>query len=99
MLTKQRNSIMEMFVVVHGLYKNVDIDGQGELGIEVVGHAISITNDPLTVMLFFQSSNTGFFVVQKYAYEGDCETLVETKDFHHRDLPGIEDYIIAAFTN
>ncbi len=99
MLTKQHNSILDMFGKVHGLYKNVDIEGTGELGIEVVGHAISITNDPLTVMLFIHTSNDGFFVVQKYAYDGDRETLVGTKDFGDRDLPGLEDYIIAAFTN
>lgn len=99
-LTKQTNSILEMFDSVHALYKNVDIDGSGELGIEVIGHAISITNDPFTTMLFFQVGVERTIVVQRYSYgTTGVETLVETKTFPVNDRPGMEDYIIATFTN
>ena len=99
MLIKQSNSILDMFSTIHQLYKNVEIDGVGTLGIEVVGHAVMIINYPTTKSLFYQSDCAGGVVVQTYEHQGPLETMVCRTNFKLNDCPSIEDHMISTFIN
>lgn len=97
MLKRSKNSILEMFVAINHLYVNLQSDADKELGIEIVGHALTIQDIPETICLLFQVDNNGGVVIQKYDYVDDVERLVEKERFSMRDMPGIEDYIIKSF--
>lgn len=98
MLKRSKNSVLEMFSAINHLYVNLQSDADKELGIEVVGHSLTIQDIPLRTMLLFQVDNNGGVVIQKYAYtENEDESLLEKERFSMRNMPGIEDYIIAAF--
>lgn len=98
MLTKSKNSVLDMFVAIHHLYTNVQSSSTKELGIEVVGHSLVIEDTPLRTSLHYQvGRETDVIVVQKYAHAEDDHTLLETKQFSLRDMRTVEDYIIETF--
>ncbi len=97
MLKRSKNNVLEMFTAINHLYVNLKSDANKEIGLEVVGHALSWQDVPLHTQLFFQVDNNGGVVIQKYAHADEDECLLEKRTFNLRDMPGIEDYIIESF--
>lgn len=96
MLMLTKNSVLEMFTAIHQLYANLQSTSDKELGIEPVGHALMIQDNPLRTTLFFQVDNNGV-VIQKYAHADEDECLLEKKLFDMSDMAGVENYITASF--
>jgi len=98
MLKRSKNSILEMFAAINHLYVHLKSDEDKELGLEVIGHTLSMQDIPLRTSLFFQVDCDGGVVIQKYAHAPDeNEVLLERERFELRDMPGIEDCIIKSF--